>query len=180
MSSRIWKSIQFWLRNPVLTYAARPAVAVVASFLVARILTLPEAYWAAISTLVVTQSAPGTASSIAGRRFLGTAVGAMLATALAICLRPGIWVVGAGILLLGLIFTALGRAHQRLRDQLDRTTYRFAGITLAIVLLIPRSVPVWVAALHRFLEVSTGIAVALALTFLWPECPDDKPQETVK
>jgi hypothetical protein len=27
----------------------------------------------------------------------------------------------------------------------------------------------WVAALHRFLEVSTGIAVGLAISAMWPE-----------
>ena len=43
------------------------------------------------------------------------------------------------------------------------------GITLAIVLLIPRAGPAWLAAFHRFVEVSIGIGVALMLTVVWLE-----------
>jgi uncharacterized membrane protein YccC len=45
----------------------------------------------------------------------------------------------------------------------------FGGITLAIVLLIPRTAPAGQVAFHRFAEVSIGIGVALILTVLWPE-----------
>ena len=41
--------------------------------------------------------------------------------------------------------------------------------TLAIIMLIPRANSVWVMAVHRFAEVSVGIAVGLAFTVLWPE-----------
>jgi uncharacterized membrane protein YccC len=150
-------------------YALRSAVAVVTSFLVARVFTLPEAYWAAVTTLIVTQSAPGTSASVAGRRFLGTALGAALAALLGFCMRPNIWTCGVGVFFLGLICAAIGRAHRKLHEQFDRTTYRFAGIALTIILLIPRAAPIWVAALHRFLEVSIGIVGALVLTFLWAE-----------
>jgi uncharacterized membrane protein YccC len=72
-------------------------------------------------------------------------------------------------LLLGLICGALGHANRQLRDRLDRTAYRYAGISLAIVMLIAHSESVWVVAVHRFIEVSIGIVVALAVTVLWPE-----------
>jgi uncharacterized membrane protein YgaE (UPF0421/DUF939 family) len=45
----------------------------------------------------------------------------------------------------------------------------YAIITLAIVVLIPRAAPAWITALHRFLEVSVGIVVALAIVALWPD-----------
>ena len=45
----------------------------------------------------------------------------------------------------------------------------YASITLAIIVLIPRSNAAWIIALHRFFEVSVGIVVALALAALWPE-----------
>ena len=51
----------------------------------------------------------------------------------------------------------------------DQASYRFGGITLAIVMLVPRAGPAWQIALHRFAEVSIGIGVALALTVVWPE-----------
>jgi uncharacterized membrane protein YccC len=47
-------------------------------------------------------------------------------------------------------------------------TYRFAAITLSIVLLVPRDRPPWITSWHRFLEVSLGIAVALVVTIAWP------------
>jgi uncharacterized membrane protein YccC len=52
---------------------------------------------------------------------------------------------------------------------LDRSAYRFGGVSLAIVLLIPRTAPAWIIAFHRFAEVSIGIAVALLLATVWPE-----------
>ena len=52
--------------------------------------------------------------------------------------------------------------------RLERTTFRYASITLAIVMLV-RSHSGWTVAVHRFLEVSLGIAVGLAIIALWPE-----------
>jgi hypothetical protein len=59
-----------WTRPAVLVHSARTAIAAVASLLVAGLFRLPEAYWAPITTLVITQSSlvqrsvfPGSASS---------------------------------------------------------------------------------------------------------------------
>jgi len=49
-----------------------------------------------------------------------------------------------------------------------RGAYRFAAITLSIILLIAHQRPAWIVASHRFVEVSVGIAVALALAEVWP------------
>jgi uncharacterized membrane protein YccC len=51
----------------------------------------------------------------------------------------------------------------------DLNGYRFGAATLAIILLVPRPDPAWQVALHRFIEVSIGIAVALVLAVAWPE-----------
>jgi uncharacterized membrane protein YgaE (UPF0421/DUF939 family) len=53
--------------------------------------------------------------------------------------------------------------------RLEKTAYRYASVTLAIIVLIPRSATAWIIALHRFLEVSVGIIVARAVVGLWPE-----------
>jgi uncharacterized membrane protein YccC len=53
--------------------------------------------------------------------------------------------------------------------RVERNAYRYASITLAIVMLVPRTTSEWIIAVHRFLEVSIGIAVGLALTAVWPE-----------
>ena len=50
-----------------------------------------------------------------------------------------------------------------------KTSYRFASIALAIVMLVARTRPAWVLAIHRFVEVSVGIGVGLLLTAVWPE-----------
>ena len=68
-----------------------------------------------------------------------------------------------------MICAALGRAYRPLLEHIDRTAYRFAGITLAITMLIVRPDPVWIVALHRFIEVSVRIAIGLIMTVLWPE-----------
>ena len=54
----------------------------------------------------------------------------------------------------------------------DRSAFRFGGITVAIVLLVPRVNPPWQVAFHRFAEVSIGIGVALLFSLLWPEEED--------
>jgi uncharacterized membrane protein YccC len=54
---------------PTLTNAARTAVAVVISLLVARLFPLPETYWAAISAVIVMQSTLGEALPISAQRF---------------------------------------------------------------------------------------------------------------
>jgi uncharacterized membrane protein YccC len=53
--------------------------------------------------------------------------------------------------------------------RLEKTAYRWASITLAIIVLIPRSAPARTIALRRFVEVSVGIIVALVAVALRPE-----------
>jgi uncharacterized membrane protein YgaE (UPF0421/DUF939 family) len=53
--------------------------------------------------------------------------------------------------------------------RMEKSAYRYASITLAIIVLIPRSNAAWIVALHRFFEVSVGIVVALTLAAVWPE-----------
>ena len=56
--------------------------------------------------------------------------------------------------------------------RIDRSAYRYAGVTLAIVMIVPRSASPWLRAIHRFCEVSIGIAVSLTVSALWPERPE--------
>ena len=145
---------------PVVIHSARTAVAAVASLLVARLFGLPEAYWAPITTLVITQSSLGGALKVSWERLVGTALGTTVGAIVASYFGPNALVFGAAVFLLGLL-SAVVRS--------DRSAYRFSGITLAIVLLIPRTAPPSEIALHRFAEVFIGIGVALILTVVWPE-----------
>ncbi|MGH8128933.1 MAG: FUSC family protein [Gammaproteobacteria bacterium] len=145
---------------PVLVHSTRTAVAAVASVLAARLFGLPETYWAAITTLVITQSSLGTAVTVSGERFIGTALGAAVGAIVASYFGPGMLVFGISVFILGILSAAV---HS------DRSAYRLAGVTLAIVLLVPRTGPAIQIALHRFSEVCIGIGVALILTVVWPE-----------
>jgi uncharacterized membrane protein YccC len=149
-----------WAGWPVLVHSARTAVAAVVSVLVARLFRLPEAYWAAITTLVIVQSSLGAAFAVSSQRFIGTALGAVVGAIVASYFPSSLAEFGACVFVLGLL-CPLTRA--------DRSAYRFGGITLAIVLLIPKAEPAWKVAFHRFAEVSIGIGVALILAWIWPE-----------
>src|SRR5438067_1012966 len=61
---------------PAFTRAIRTAIAATASVLIARLVQMPEAYWAAIATLVVMQSALGATLTLSIERIVATAVGA--------------------------------------------------------------------------------------------------------
>jgi uncharacterized membrane protein YgaE (UPF0421/DUF939 family) len=121
---------------------------------------LPEAYWSAITTLVITQSSLGAALTVSWQRFVGTTLGAVVGAIVASQFAPRVVVFGICVFILGLLCAV---AHS------DRSAYRFGGVTLAIVMLVPRTGPAWQIASHRFAEVSIGIGVAVILAWLWPE-----------
>ena len=137
--------------------AARTTVAAVVSLLLARLLKLPESYWAPISAIVIIQSTINP-RTVAWQRFAGTALGAALGALVATFFPSNVLVYAVAIFLCGALCALL-----RLRS-----AYRFAAITLSIILLIEHTRPAWIVASHRFVEVSLGIAVALALSEVWP------------
>jgi uncharacterized membrane protein YccC len=145
---------------PSIAHAIRTAVAATASVLIARLVQMPEAYWAAIATLVVMQSTLGATLTLSLERIVATAVGASVGALEANFFGANLVAFALAIVLIGLLSIAF---------RLEKTAYRYASITLAIIVLIPRSSPAWTIALHRFLEVSVGIIVALAVVALWPE-----------
>jgi uncharacterized membrane protein YgaE (UPF0421/DUF939 family) len=134
--------------------SARTAAATVVSLLLARVLKLPEFYWAPISTVVIMQSAINPLQG-AWQRFVGTALGAALGAVIATSVGRGALVYAIGIFLCGVLAAVLR----------SWSAYRVTAITFSIVVLISRG-PAWVFAWHRFLEVSLGIAVALAATLI--------------
>ncbi len=155
-----------WLQsksNPVtLTHALRTAAAGMISLEIARLCRIPDPHWAPISTLVVMQTNFGTSLPISAQRFTGTAIGAVLGGLIGTYWPANIFAFGAAVLLIGVLCAAL---------RAERPAYRYAGITLAIIVLIPHSGGAWVPALDRFIAVSLGIAVGLACSARWPEPP---------
>jgi len=146
-------------RNPPsIAYVVLSAVAAVASYVIARLFHLPEAYWAPMSALIVMQLTLSAAIPIAVQYVVGTAVGAAFGAAADIYFHTSVWAFGAAIVLVGLLCVAL---------RIERSAFRYACITLVIVMLVPRSMSSGLVALRRFFEVSIGIAVGLVLFAVW-------------
>jgi uncharacterized membrane protein YgaE (UPF0421/DUF939 family) len=132
---------------------------------------LPEAYWAAIATLVVMQSTLGATLLISVERVAATALGALTGAILATWFTQNPVVFAAAVFVLGLLCAAF---------RMEKNAYRYASVTLAIILLIPRTNAAWIIALHRFFEVSVGILVALVLAALWPEQRSTSAKESAE
>jgi uncharacterized membrane protein YccC len=156
--------MKFWAWDennlPSITHAVRTAVAATVSVIIARLVQMPEAYWAAIATLVVMQSTLGATLTLSIGRIVATAVGASVGALEANYFGANLVAFAVAIFLVGLLSIA---------SRLEKTAYHYATITLTIIVLIPRSAAPWIIALNRFLEVSVGIIIALAFVALWPE-----------
>jgi uncharacterized membrane protein YgaE (UPF0421/DUF939 family) len=160
--------MRLWVWNeknlPSLTHTLRTAAAATASVIIARFVGMPEAYWASIATLVVMQSTLGATITLSVERIVATAVGASFGA-----IEANFF--GSNLMAFAVAVTVLGLLSKVFR--LEKTAYRYASITLAIIVLIPRPNAAWNVALHRFIEVSVGILVALAVVAIWPE---DQPK----
>jgi uncharacterized membrane protein YccC len=145
---------------PSVWHAVRTAIAATLSVLLARLAGMPEAYWAVIATLVVMQSPLSSTVPLAVQRIVASAVGASLGIIESTCFGANLVAFAVTIFVLGLISIAF---------RLERVGYSYAGMTLVIIVLIPRPEAPWIAAAHRFAEVSLGILVALAVVAVWRE-----------
>jgi uncharacterized membrane protein YccC len=143
---------------PSIAHVVLSAVAAVVSYVIARMFRLPESYWAPMSTLVVMQLTLSAAFPVAVQYVVGTGVGAAVGAGTDLYFRTSVCAFGAAVVLVGLLSVAL---------RLERSAFRYASITLVIVMLVPRSRSGQLVALHRFFEVLIGIAVGLLLFALW-------------
>lgn len=148
-----------WLKKS-LAHPAKTAIAAVLALLAARFLRSPEAFWAPISAMIVMQSNLGAALTVSWRRLVGTALGCAVGALLLSCFGASLIVYGAGVFGIGLLCAAL---------RLERSAYRFAGITLTVVMFVGHTQAAWIIATHRFEEVSVGIVVGLIVTVVWPD-----------
>jgi uncharacterized membrane protein YgaE (UPF0421/DUF939 family) len=144
------------LTREALLHSLRTTLAAVLSAMLAHALKLPEFYWAPISTIVILLS-PSDPFTLAWQRFAGTALGAIVGALIATYFHINWMVYGAGIMVCGILSAIL-----RLGG-----AYRFAAITLTIILLIAHPAPPRIVSYHRFIEVSLGIAFALVLAKVW-------------
>lgn len=145
---------------PSVIHSIRTGVAATVSLCAARVFGMPEAYWAAISTLVVMQSTLGATVTLSVERIVATALGASLGAVESTYFGSNLVVFALAIFFLGILSFVL---------RLEKTGYRYASVTLTIIVLIPRTGAPWISAAHRFVEVSIGIVVALAVVAIWEE-----------
>jgi uncharacterized membrane protein YccC len=145
---------------PSTLHSIRTAGAATISVCIARLIGMPEAYWAAISTLVVMQSTLGATFTLSIERIVATALGASLGAIESIYFGSNLVAFALAIFLLGILSFVL---------RLEKTGYRYASVTLTIIVLIPRTGAPWSIAAHRFIEVSIGILVALVVVAIWEE-----------
>lgn len=139
--------------------AIKTAIAGVIAMYVTRLFHLPQGYWAAISALIVMQSNVGATLSASRTRLAGTAVGAVVGGAFTALLGDNMLDFGLAVTVAFFLCFVL-----RLPD-----SQRLSTVTVAIIMLIGRSASVWVVAMHRFIEVSLGILIALVVSLtLWP------------
>ncbi|MGA3065352.1 MAG: FUSC family protein [Tepidisphaeraceae bacterium] len=143
-----------------LQHSLRTALAALLSLLAARLFKLPQVYWAPITTIIILQSTIGAALDVSVQRIIGTALGAAAGALLVSAFGSAVLIFAAGVLGMGIICTLL---------RLSKPAFRFSGITLAIVMLNSYNDSIWKVAIHRFTEVSIGIAVGLLVTAIWPE-----------
>ena len=124
------------------------------SLALAGFFQLPEPYWAAVSAIIVVQSDLSAAIKASLNRLVGTVIGAFVGACAYSLLGPTLWSFALAVLCASLICALFGRWE----------TYRFSGVTVAIVMLVAHHGTPWVVAFHRFLEVSFGIVVAFLVT----------------
>ena len=147
---------------PSVAFAAQTAVAAVVSYMIARLFRLPEAYWAPMSTLIVTQSTFDAALPVSAQHFAGTAIGAAVGAVAATCFHASVWSFGLAVFIAGLLCAVL---------RIERSAQRYASVTVVIVMLVGRSTNAQSVAIHRFFEVPIGIAVGLLLFAFWSKKP---------
>lgn len=139
--------------------SVKTAIAGLIALYITRLFHLPDGYWAAISALIVMQSNVGATLSAARTRLAGTAVGALIAWAFVSLWGSNTLAFATAVAIAFYVCTLLGLAESQ----------RLATVTVAIIMLVARTSPAWVIALHRFAEVALGIVVAVLVSLiLWP------------
>src|SRR5947209_20612635 len=104
---------------PSIGHSIRTAAAATLSVVVARLVHMPEAYWASIATLVVMQSTLGATLTLSIERVVATAVGASAGALEANFFGANLVAFAVAIVLIGLLSIAF---------RLEKTAYRYASI----------------------------------------------------
>jgi len=135
----------------------RTAIAAGLAYWLTELLHLPGGYWAAISAIVVMQSEVGATVTASRDRLAGTAIGAIVGWLTARTWHQHVMVFALGVMVVMLLCSLLPY----------KNAGRLGGVTVAVIVLIPRPGPIWHIAVERFLEVSFGIFISLGVALAW-------------
>jgi len=143
-----------------LRFAARITIAAMTAYLVALALELPEALWAVITGIIVTQMSVGSTIGIGLDRLVGTLAGALVGGVAATA--HAVWpVLPVGVLLL------VSVAPLSL-FVVKRPTYRVAPVTAALMLLLvhDQGTRPLALAFDRVLEIAIGCVIGVVVSLL--------------
>jgi uncharacterized membrane protein YgaE (UPF0421/DUF939 family) len=132
-------------------HAVKTAVVATGCYVVAPHLGVHEAYWAAISSIIVLQADVAGTFAAARDRLIGTAVGGAIGCACAIAWGGHLVVFAIAVALALSVCGTFGLT----------SAGRISGVTVAIITLLPREGPAWIVSLHRLWSVSFGVVVGL-------------------
>jgi uncharacterized membrane protein YccC len=136
----------------------KTALAATICLVLVRWFGLAQGYWACVTAVVVMQSETAAPLVASRDRLVATAVGALVGWGAAEIWHGNVLVYAAAVLLCMVTPELMGL----------KGAGRMAGVAATIILLVPSTAPHWVVARDRFLEVSFGIVVALAVSHvLW-------------
>ena len=127
---------------------------------------LREGYWAAISAIVVMQANLDDTRHSARDRFIGTAIGGVIAWICATAWQGHVWIYALAV---GLTVFSCWVADVS-------NAGRLAAVAVTVIVLIPRNEAIWQIALFRFLEVSWGIAVTMGIVYSMDYIGDRRKQ----
>src|SRR5207302_11021714 len=105
---------------PSIGHSVRTALAATVSVVVARLVQMPEAYWAAIATPVVMQSTLGATLTLSLERIVATAVGASVGAVEANYFGANLAAFMLAIFFIGVLSFGF---------QLEKTAYRYASVS---------------------------------------------------
>jgi uncharacterized membrane protein YgaE (UPF0421/DUF939 family) len=159
-----------FLTNERLKQALKIGLAAVLASYLATFLRLPESYWAAITAIIVMYSDLSKTLQASWQRLVGTAIGVSIGGIFTALFGQRIWAFGIAVTLTVLVCGLLGFEEAA----------RLAGVAVAIVMIIGHPTRPWIAPLHRFLEVSFGILVAVVVSVsIWPTRKSSPPSGSV-
>ena len=149
------------LRSSAFRHALRLAVTVGIAAAIDRASGLPRGYWIPLTVLFVLRPDFGATFTRGLQRYVGTALGVVLATLITAALHPGSFVLAALITALSFCFCALLFANYGLFT---------LSITACIIFFVSYAGPhnEYATALDRLLDTTIGATLTLGIYALWP------------